>query len=140
MVIEFFHGFNQPQIAFLNQVKEQHPTTYISFGNADNQTQVGFCQFLFGSFVAFFHTLCQFHFFLCGKQRNFADFLQIHSDRVVDIDAFGQCQVKVFFNFFFCVQVAQDINALCFQIFINPIDAVGVQVQIRQMVHDLFIL
>ena len=126
MGIEFFHGFDQAQIALLNQVQKQHTAPNIPLRNADYQTQIGFCQFFTRIFVAFFHAARQFHFFIRRKQGYFADFLEVHSDRIVYIDAFWQCQIQILFHFLLRVQIPQQVNALCFQIFIDAVDAVGV--------------
>ena len=139
MEVEFFNCLNQPQITFLNQIQEQHPTTNISFCDADYQTQVRFCQFLFGFFVAFFHTSCQFNFFLCCQQGHFTNFFQIHTHRVINIDAFGQCQIEVFFHFFLCFDIPEDINTLAFQIFIDTVNMVSIQFQFCQLIHYFFI-
>ena len=88
-VIEFFNGLDKPQITFLNQIEEQHPTAHITLGNADHQTEVGFCQTFLGDFIAFLHALGQCDFFISRKQRHTADFLQVHADGVINTDAFG---------------------------------------------------
>ena len=41
-VIEFFNGFDKAQVAFLDQVEEQHAAAHITLGDGDHQTQVGF--------------------------------------------------------------------------------------------------
>ena len=48
VVIEFFNGLDKAQVAFLNQVQEEHATAHIPFRNTDDQAQVGFGQTLFG--------------------------------------------------------------------------------------------
>ena len=143
MEVEFFNGFDQTQITLLNQIQEQHTAANISFCDTYYQTQVCFCQFFLRRFAfraAFFHFSCQFDFFFCCQQRHFTDLFQIHTHGVIDVDPFGQCQIQFFFNFFFCFDIPEDINALTFQIFIDLIDTIGIQIQFCQMIHDLFIL
>ena len=143
MEVEFFNGFDQTQVTFLNQIQEQHTTANISFCDTYYQTQVCFCQFFLRRFAfraAFFHFSCQFDFFFCCQQRNFTDFFQVHTHGVVDVDTFGQCQVEFFFDFFFRFNIPEDIDTLCFQVFIDFINTVGIQIQIRQMIHDFLIL
>ena len=142
MEVEFFNRLNQPQIALLNQVKKEHPTPNVSFCNADNQTQVGLCQLLLGSFAlraARLHLLRQFDFFFCRQKGHLTDFLEVHSDGVINIDALRESQVKLLLNLLLRFDIPQNINILTFQIFIDSVNAVGVQIQIRQMIHDLLI-
>ena len=50
--VELLNCLEQAQIAFLNQIKEQHTAAYIPLGNRDNQTQIGFRQTLLCIFTA----------------------------------------------------------------------------------------
>ena len=70
----------------LDQIKEQHTTSDITLCNTDNQTEVCLCKLLFCLLITFFHTFCQFNFFLCTQKRYFTNFLQVHSDRILDAD------------------------------------------------------
>ena len=74
-VIKFFNRFDQTQVAFLNQIQEQHTTAHITLCNADNQTQVGLRQTLFGFLIAVFHSFCKLDFLFCRQKRNLTDFL-----------------------------------------------------------------
>ena len=47
-VVELFHGFDQAQIALLDQVKKQHTAAHIPLGNGHHQTEVGLGQLLLG--------------------------------------------------------------------------------------------
>ena len=95
VIVKFLNGLDQSQIAFLDQVKEQHAAAHIALGNADDQTEVGFRQTLFGFFIAFFHPLGQLDLFFRCQKGHLADLLQIHSDRIFDIDAVRDCQVNI---------------------------------------------
>ena len=102
-VVEFFHGFDEPQVSFLNQVQELHAAAHIALGDGYHQTQVGFGQLLFGSFVAFGHFLSQIDLFIGAEQRHFANFLQIHAHGIVDAEVIHQCiGIDQFFLFDFC--------------------------------------
>ena len=59
VVVELFHGLDQPQVPFLDQIQEQHAPAHIPFGNADHQTQVGFGQTFLGIVPAEFHAVEQ---------------------------------------------------------------------------------
>ena len=74
-VVEFFHGFDEPQVSFLNQVQELHAAAHIALGDGYHQTQVGFRQTLFGFLIAVFHSFCKLDFLFCGQKRNLTDFL-----------------------------------------------------------------
>ena len=39
-VVKLFHGLDQPQVAFLNQIQEQHAAAHIALGNGDDQAQI----------------------------------------------------------------------------------------------------
>ena len=50
-VIEFFHRFDQTQVAFLDQIQKLHSASDIPFGNADHQSEVGLRKPFFGILV-----------------------------------------------------------------------------------------
>ena len=89
-IVELVNRLNQTKIALLNQIQEQHPSAHIAFGNADYKTKVCLTEFFLSLFVTFFHSLCQFNFFIGTEKRYFSDFLEIHSDRVVYSNSFWQ--------------------------------------------------
>ena len=60
IIIEFFNCFNKAEVAFLNQVKEQHAAPYITFGNAYNKAQICFRQAAFCFFALFINFFKQF--------------------------------------------------------------------------------
>ncbi|MNN47904.1 hypothetical protein D3C81_1623480 [compost metagenome] len=85
-MVKLLNRFNQAHITFLNQIEEQHPTTYISFGNADYKPKICFCKPALSLFIAVFNTLGQFHFIICGKERYTTDFLQVHTNRIINFN------------------------------------------------------
>src|SRR5699024_4067945 len=85
--IEFFNGFDPPHITFLDQVEKEHTAADVAFGNTYHKTEVCFSKTAFGNFVPFFYFLGEFNFLLCAEQIDSPDFIQIHPDRVVDLDA-----------------------------------------------------
>ena len=58
-VIKFLNGFDKTKVTFLDQIKEQHSTSHITLRDADNKTEVRFCQTLLGSFITFLHSFCK---------------------------------------------------------------------------------
>ena len=46
-VVEFLDCANQAEVAFLNQVEEEHAATHIAFGNGDDETQVRLDELVF---------------------------------------------------------------------------------------------
>ena len=95
-IVKFFHRLNQAQVSFLNQIQEQHPSSHISFGNADHQTQVGFCQTLLGFLISHFHSLRQINFLFRRKQGHLSYFLQIHTHRIFNADSVRNGKVDIF--------------------------------------------
>ncbi|MNC22023.1 hypothetical protein D3C75_700120 [compost metagenome] len=98
-MVKLLDGFNQAHVPFLDEVQEQHAAAYIPLGNTDYQTEIGFRQPAFGFFIAVFDPFGQTYLIFCGEQRHAADFLQIHPDRVIDLDARGKGQVIVEIKF-----------------------------------------
>ena len=66
VIIEFFYGFDKTEIAFLDEVQKQHAASYVTFGNADYKTKIGFGKTLLRFHVAFLHAFGEFDFFVCG--------------------------------------------------------------------------
>ena len=46
--LKLVHGAHQPQIAFLDQVEERHPTVAIAQGDMDDQAEIGLHHLGFG--------------------------------------------------------------------------------------------
>ena len=113
LVVEFLDCTDKAQVAFLDEVEEQHATANVTLGDGHDQAQVRFDELLLrieahlldtaeathlatGQLDAF--VLCSLDFlgscdagldlhgevnlFGSREQRNFADFLQIHANRV----------------------------------------------------------
>jgi len=99
-VIEFLNRLDQSQISFLNQIKEKHTASDITFGNADNQSKVCLCQTFSCIQISGFHFLCQLNLFICRQQRNFTDLFQIHTHRIFNADTIRHRKFDIF-QFFF---------------------------------------
>ena len=48
-IVELFHGAQQAQVAFLDQVQERHAAAHVALGHADHQAQVGLGQAALGN-------------------------------------------------------------------------------------------
>ena len=94
-IIKLLHSLDQPQIAFLDQIEKLHATAHIFFRNADHQTEICLRQALFCLLVAQLHALCQLNFLVRGKQRNLADFLQVHTDRIFHTHTFRYGKIQL---------------------------------------------
>ena len=126
--VELVDCFDETEIAFLDEVQEQHAAAYIALGNGDYQTQVGFAQALFGFFIALLHALCQIHLLVRGQKRHLADLLQVHADGIVYGHALRHIReivrLRCFHQFFqfrfavrferFEVEVVYDVERLYF--------------------------
>ncbi len=44
MIIKFFNGFHQAEIAFLDEIQKRHAAADITFGHADHQAGIGLDQ------------------------------------------------------------------------------------------------
>src|SRR5690554_7036118 len=75
--IELFGGFNQTQVAFVDEVGQTESLVLILLCNRHHESQVGLGQLLKSSLVAFLNPLRQFHFFLYGYQFFTTNFLKI---------------------------------------------------------------
>ncbi|MNJ56798.1 hypothetical protein D3C77_523620 [compost metagenome] len=85
--VELLHRFNQTHIPLLDQVKEQHAAAYITLRNADHESEVRFSKTPLCFLVPIFNALGQFNLIICRQQRYSADFLQVHSHRIIDLDS-----------------------------------------------------
>ena len=105
-IIKFLDSFDQAKVTFLNQIQEQHTTSHVSFGNADYQTEVGFCQTFLCFLIALFHTLCKLNFFVCRKKAYLTDLFQIHTNRIFNADTFRNRKIDlVKFDFFLVIHL-----------------------------------
>ena len=151
-VIKLFHCLDQSQVSFLDQVKEKHSPAHISFGNADNQTEVGLCQALFGLLIPYFHPLCQFDLLICRQKGNLADLLQIHPHRILNADSVGNGQIDVLYihlvlirkNDLLVIHIIrignpQNINIILLQCLNDLVKLFFSQCHIREKICDLLI-
>ena len=100
-IVELVHRFHQSHVAFLNQIQERHPAADVFLGNADNQTEIRLDQTLLRLLVTLLHSLGKLDFFLGGKQRHIADFLQIHAHRILYRYGFRYIHILlILFRFF----------------------------------------
>lgn len=107
-VIEFLHGADQSEIAFLDEIQEQHSAAHVTLGDRDHEPEVGLDEPLLGAHAlpdevfelrpgesrgeAFTELvlgeqpgldgLGQFHLLLGGEQGNPADLPQVDPDQV----------------------------------------------------------
>ena len=66
--IEFFGGFYQSQITFIDKVGQAEPLILVLFGNRDDKTQIGPCELFQSDTVAFFDALGEFYLFFYRNQ------------------------------------------------------------------------
>ncbi len=62
--VELLHRLDQPQVALLDQVQEEHAAAHIALGDGHHQAQVGLRQLVLGGLVPRFHALGQLHFLI----------------------------------------------------------------------------
>ena len=86
MVVELLDGANQAHVAFLDQVEEGHAAADVLLGNADHKTQVRFGELVLRFLVTLLDQLCVVHLLLGLEQRDAADLLEVHANRVVEGD------------------------------------------------------
>ncbi len=97
-VVVFFNSLDETEVSFLDQVEEQHAAADIALRDGDNQTKVGLREPLLGllaDLAALLHLLGELDLLLGGEKRHLADLLQIHTDRVLDGDAFRDREVDL---------------------------------------------
>ena len=150
-VVKLLHGLHKAQITFLDQIEEEHALTDVSLGNAYNQTEVCLHQFLLGALITLGHLLCQKELTVRIQQRHLTDFLQIHTDRIVDGQTFlGEdlIYVLVIFhlaNFVFYVlkfsgiDVAGHLNAVVFQSFVEFFQLIDIVLGKIDGFHDIVV-
>ncbi len=109
-VVELLHSADQTEVALLDEIQKQHATTHIALGDRHDKTQVrlyeltlgnlaitfnrlkiathlrrglaGGCRDLLGGKQTSLDTLGEVDLLLRGQQRNLADLLEIHADRI----------------------------------------------------------
>ena len=86
--VELLDGPDQPEVPFLNQVQEQHAAADVLLGDADDEAQVGLDQAALRLLVPPLHSLGQLDLIGRVEQRDLADLLEVHPDRIIDADPF----------------------------------------------------
>ena len=71
-IIEFFDGFHQAEVAFLNQIEEGDAACHIFLGNRDHQAGIGFDQVFAGTQAIVDHLLKFVSAFVVGVIAQFA--------------------------------------------------------------------
>ena len=157
-IIEFFDRLDQPEITLLDQIQQTHPAADVTFGDTDDESQVGLRELLFRFDVSRFHTHRQVQFFFRSKQRDLADLLQIESDRVVDIDGFRRGFEIRILDFYFKLRIVRFGNvhvdvveaALCIPGFfhvdaallkkhVNRVEIVRVKIRSFEYLRKIFV-
>ena len=101
-IVELVHSADQTGVALLNQIQNMQTAAGILFCDGYDKTEVCFGELILCGHVAFRDALGKLLFFFHGKQRNLPDFLQIHPDRIVQIEfccQFDRVYQRLFFNF-----------------------------------------
>ena len=62
-IIKLLYCLDQSEIAFLNQIEQLHPTSCISFGNADYKSQICLHKLLTCILISPAHFFCQLDLF-----------------------------------------------------------------------------
>ncbi|MNW66644.1 hypothetical protein D3C74_451350 [compost metagenome] len=86
-MVKLLNRFDQTHVAFLNQVEEQHAAPNITFGDTYDEPQVCFSKPAFCFLIAVLDSHRQFYLVISRQQRHATDLLQIHPDRVIDLDS-----------------------------------------------------
>ena len=99
-VIELLHGFDEAQVALLNQVQEQHAPAHVPLGDGDHQTEVGFRQFLLGGLTLLVILLPGGFLFRCDIHRFTGltaalQFLQLPGSLIAGGHGLGQINLLV---------------------------------------------
>ena len=124
--VELIDRLDQTEVAFLDQVEEQHTAADVALGDADDKTQVRFTEFLLGFFVALFHALGQFDFLFTGQERHLADLFEVHTDRVVHRNGLGKRALQIHFTLAGLVDVDGVVRNSIFFLFLDLVEFVVV--------------
>ena len=98
IVIKFLDCLDKTEIAFLNQVEEQHATSHVPFCNTDHKTKIRFRETFLCFLVSLFHAFGKHNFLFRRKKGHTADFLQIHTNGIINADAFRNRKIDFFFG------------------------------------------
>ena len=91
-MVKLFHGLDKAQVALLDKVQKLHAAAHIAFGNGDHKTQVRLGQALLRLFAlraACLYLQRQIDLLFRREQRHASNLLQVHLDRIVDVDSLG---------------------------------------------------
>ncbi len=139
MVVELLHRPNQPHVALLDQVQERHAAADVLLGDRDHQSEVGLGQPVLGVLVPLLDQLGQVDLVLGLQQRDPADLLEVHPNRVVQGDGIGFRRQHIFVGLLgieVLVAVRDDDPHLP-EDDEEPLHLVGVGIQFGERLHDL---
>src|SRR5450830_217128 len=82
-VVELLDGADEAEVAFLDEIQEQHASAHVALGDGHDEAQVGLDELALGVHVAALDALGQRHLFFGREERYLADLLEIHAHGVV---------------------------------------------------------
>ena len=132
-VVELFYRFHKAYVTLLDQIQEEHTTTDVALGNANNQTKVCFAKFALCLFVAFQDEFGNFHFLVTCQKGHFTDIAKVHFYRVID----GNVANGLVQSGAVLVQCVHNCDAVCFQILVDFGILVGVKIEFFQFDFQL---
>ena len=83
VVVELVDRLHQTEVALLDKIEEEHTLADIALGYRHDETEVGFHELLFRFLIAVCHLLGEHLLLVVVEQRHLADFLEVHTHRVV---------------------------------------------------------
>ena len=101
-IIKFFHGLDEAQITFLNEIEELHAASHIAFRDTDHKAQIRFRQSagrLFSRRVV--SVITQFgqpDLVLRRKKRHPPNLFQVHANWIVNADPFRYAEINLLFR------------------------------------------
>ena len=147
VVVELLDRLDEAEVAFLYEIEEQHSPADIALGDAHDEAQIRLRQLLLRFLVTRFHALGKGDFLVSGKERNAADFLEIHAHGIVDADSLGNAEVdvRIFLALFLiyirpcAVRVVHDLDALVAERLVKVVDFIRRELLFLQRRHQLAI-
>src|SRR5438552_2763924 len=140
--VKLFDRADQTQVAFLNEVQEQHAAAHVLLGDADHQAQVRLDEAALGFLVALLHALGQIDLLLGGEQCDLPDLLEVHPDRVIDRHAFRLAYLFLFLAFALLLgllRVFDDVDALFQEHGIDAVDQLDVLFRLWELLQDVVV-
>src|SRR3989449_2286162 len=140
--VKLFDRADQTQVAFLNEVQEQHAAAHVLLGDADHQAQVRLDEAALGFLVALLHALGQIDLLLGGEQCDLPDLLEVHPDRVIDRHAFRLAYLFLFLAFALLLGllgVFDDVDALFQEHGIDAVDQLDVLFRLWELLQDVVV-